>query len=80
VQDCANILYVDAILDGQKIELSGVAWLTHFQHSPQLLPGDYQARLLKDPYKVAGTPLYKEYEILLPDGTVWKSSVTGISE
>lgn len=73
-----TIVTASAILSGQKIELTGDCFPGHYLLN--LLPGDYQARLLKDLHKMAGTPLYQEYEILLPDRTVWRSTVTGISE
>jgi hypothetical protein len=80
LEGCAQAIYLDAALNGQKVELSGFAWLVKGVYDVRLLPGDYQARLLKDQHKVSGTPLYQEYEILLPDGTVWGCTVTGVSE
>jgi hypothetical protein len=80
VEGCAQAIYLDTILDGRKLELSGYSWLTKRLDDAQLVPGDYQARLVKDPHKVDGTLLYREYEILLPDGTVWDCSVSGLSE
>ena len=73
-----TIVTADATLGGQKIELTGDCFPGHYLL--RLLPGDYQARLLKDPHKIGGTPLYREYEVLLPDKTVWRCTVTGISE
>jgi hypothetical protein len=73
-----TIVTANAILSGKKIELTGDCFPGHFLLN--LLPGDYQARLLKDPRKISGIPLYQEYEVLLPDRTVWRSTVTGISE
>ena len=73
-----TIVTANAILSGQKIELTGDCFPG--QYLVQLRPGDYQARLLKDPHKIEGTPLYQEYEIVLPDKTVWRSTVSGISE
>jgi len=76
---CRN-LYADATIDGKKIELAG-AEVTYptFQRF-NVVPGDYKARLLKDPHKVNGTELYREYELLLPDNVIWQCTVTGISE
>ncbi len=73
-------LYADAIVGGKKIELMGteVEYATFLRFN--VLPGDYQARLVKDPHKVVGTELYREYELLLPDKVVWRCTVTGISE
>ena len=36
----------------------------------QLLPGDYQARLLNDSHKMGNTPLFQVYEVVFPDKTV----------
>ena len=78
-EGCQRTIYADTILNGQKVEISGFSPLTTKYNIP-LLPGEYQARFLKDPHFAVGTPLCQEFEILLPDGTVWKCSVTGISE
>ena len=69
--------YVDAILDGQKVELE-----LNESFEPHNLPtlGDHQARLLKEPHKTKDAPLFREYELLLPDNTVWPCTLTGISE
>ncbi|MGA2349469.1 MAG: hypothetical protein ABSF70_03470 [Terracidiphilus sp.] len=85
---CGDAVYVDAVIDGKKIELRG-SWpldsvpyqwdkdrIKHFY----LLPGDFQARLLKDANSLDGTPIYWNYEFVLPDRTIWRCTVTGISE
>jgi hypothetical protein len=73
-----GVTYVDAIIDGKKIELQ----VKDSNFEPYNLPtlGDHQARLLKDPHKRKDTPLFREYELLLSDNTVWPCTVTGISE
>ena len=72
-----DVPYVDAIMDGKKVELQ-----LKVSFEPHNLPtfGDHQARLLKDPHKTNNTPLFREYELLLSDNTVWPCTVTGISE
>jgi len=70
--------YVDAIIDGKKVELQ----VNHDHEEIYGLPplGDLQARLLKEPRKTNNTPLFREYELLLPDNTIWRCNVTGIFE
>jgi hypothetical protein len=70
--------YVDAIIDGKKVELQ----VNHDHEEIYGLPplGDLQARLLKEPRKKNNTPLFREYEVLLPDNTIWRCNVTGIFE
>ncbi len=77
---CDDVLHADAVLNQQKMELTG-----DFLYEPgffqvSLVPGDYTARLLKIAHKGATVPLYNEYELLLPDRTIWRCSVTGIFE
>jgi hypothetical protein len=74
----ADVIYVDVVMDGKKVELRGDREVP-FQYY-QLLPGDYQARLLKDPHKVGNTPLFQIYEVVFPDKTVGSFTVSGISE
>src|ERR1700761_8426742 len=54
-----DVTYVDAVLDGKKVELQTR------QYSPvkpyDLSLGDYQARLLKDSNKTNNTPLFRVY-------------------
>ncbi len=74
----AKIVFVDAVMNGKKVELKG-DWDFSSQYY-QLSPGNYQARLLKDPHKWGDTPIFQIYEVLLPDRTIGKFTVTGISE
>jgi hypothetical protein len=76
---CEDALYADALMDGKKIELMGDAAFFPGYQVP-LLPGDYQARLLKDAHKVGDSRLYQKYEVLLPDRITWRATVTGIFE
>jgi hypothetical protein len=77
---CEQLVYVDAVLNGQKVELSGYAWVAEQASNPPLLPGDYLARFLKGPHSANGAPLFQKYEVLLPDGTIWDCRVTGLAE
>jgi hypothetical protein len=75
---CWDGVYADAEADGIKIELAG-SWIwTRYTVSPPLGLGDYQARMLKGtPNK---SPMGREYELIFPNRTIWRSTVTGISE
>ncbi|AEU35644.1 hypothetical protein [Granulicella mallensis] len=73
-----DVTYVDAILNGKKVELQTRSYSPVQPYD--LLLGDYQARLLKDPHKTKSALLFQEYELLLPDNTLWRCTVTGISE
>jgi hypothetical protein len=75
----AEMIYADAVMDGKKIELSG-GQRSHFLTFYKLPLGDYQARLVKDPHKIDGTPMYQQYELVLPDNALWRCTVTGFSE
>jgi hypothetical protein len=73
-----DVIYADAIMNGKKVELRGDREVP-FQYY-KLPMGDYQARLLKDSPKVDDAPLFQIYEVVLPDTTVYRCTVTGISE
>jgi hypothetical protein len=76
--DAAEVVYVDAVIDGKKLELRGDREVP-FQYY-KLSLGDCQARLLKDPHKMGGTPIFQVYEVVLQDKTIGRFTVTGISE
>ncbi len=76
---CDDVIYADAQLAGQKIELRGFQ-IWYPGHAILLVAADYQARLLKAPHPEGPNPIGTEYELLMPDRTVWRSTVTGISE
>ncbi|MGB8028975.1 MAG: hypothetical protein WCF30_04840 [Terracidiphilus sp.] len=77
---CRDVVYVDAVLNGKKIELMGDwIWFPGY-YELAISPGDYQARLLKDSPKKNAAPIFQEYELVLPERTVWRCTVTGISE
>jgi hypothetical protein len=81
-----DVIYADAVMNGKKVELKGdqgADFQYPYGHPLKFykLPlGDYQARLLRDSSKVDEPPLFQVYELLLPDKTVWRCTVTGISE
>jgi hypothetical protein len=76
---CDRKLIANAILDGKKFELSGN--VVYIKRSMLLLsPGDYQAKLTKDSHKTDSTLFSQEYDLLLPDGTIWHCYTSGVSE
>jgi hypothetical protein len=83
---CDNVLHADAVLNQQKVELTGeIIYGPRAFYAPRnsqyrLLPGDYSARLVKAWQKDPTVSLYYEYELLLPDRHIWRCTVTGISE
>ena len=81
-----DVIYADAVMNGKKVEFRGYQG-ADFQYPHghplkyyKLLLGDYQARLLKDSPKTYEAPLFQVYELVLPDKTVWRCTVTGILE
>jgi hypothetical protein len=77
--NCNNILYADTVLNGKKIELSGIAIIVK-KTLMLIVPGDYTVRLVKDNHNSDGTLFNQEYDLLLPDSTVWHCNTTGVSE
>ncbi|MGB9408535.1 MAG: hypothetical protein WCA89_13430 [Terracidiphilus sp.] len=75
---CIDVVYADAIVNGMKLEVMGDWSYSNYQHS--LLPGDYNARLLKADHQKDESPIHQVYELVLPDRHVWRCTVTGISE
>ena len=73
-----STIYADAVINGEKVELEGGQGIPYKYYKLSL--GDYQARLLKDPHKITDTPIFQEYEVVLPDKTVWRCTVTGVLE
>jgi hypothetical protein len=76
---CDDVIYVDAQLAGQRIELRGFQ-IWYPGHAMPLIVADYQARLVKAPKPAGPNPIGTEYELLMPDRTIWLSTVTGFSE
>jgi hypothetical protein len=75
---CYDMIRVDAAIEQKNVELTGYFLYTFSQ--VQLTPGDYYARLVKAVHDSHTAPLFNEYEIVLPDRTIWRGTVTGISE
>jgi len=76
---CEELLYADAIVDGRKLELAGHK-IDVLSKVGLLVPGEYRARLTKDEHNPDSTIIYQEYELVLPDKTLWHCTVTRISE
>jgi hypothetical protein len=76
---CSDRLYAEALLNGKKLELKGSAEIIK-HNSTIIVPGDYQARLTKDIHNADSSVIAQEYDVLLPDNTVWHCVTTGISE
>jgi hypothetical protein len=76
---CRNILFADTILNGKKIELSGVAVIVK-RTLMLIAPGDYPAKLGNDIHNSNSTLFNQEYFLLLPDNIVWHCYTTRISE
>ena len=72
---CTDVLYLDAIVGGRKVELMGDQF-----SKLKLSPGDYQARLLKSTPNADLTEIGQKFEFVLPDRTIWLCSITGVSE
>jgi hypothetical protein len=73
-----EVIYADAVLNGQKVELRGDKNASYRYYKLPL--GDLQARLTKDPHKWGDTPISQEYEVALPNRTLWRCVITGILE
>ncbi len=81
------VMIAEAILNGKKIELSGNAVLLDDRNQIKsgnnamlIVPGDYQARLIKEVHNSDSTLIHQEYDILLTDGIVWHCITNGIYE
>jgi hypothetical protein len=77
---CRDVVYAETLVDGKKIELMGDrVWLPTFFVFP-VMPGDYDARVVRDAPKPDEAPLDQEYELVLKGGTLWRCTVTGMAE
>ena len=74
---CGQGVYVDAILNGKKVELFGGV---DKHQAPLIVPGDYRAMLPKRPRPSSSEVLFQNYYVLLPDKTAWLCEITGFSE
>lgn len=76
---CRDILYADTILNGKKLELSGIAVILQ-KTAVLIVPGDYPAKLLKDIHNSDSTLFNQEYDLLFSDNIVWHCYTTGVTE
>jgi hypothetical protein len=76
---CENAVYADAIMNGTRIELMGNSETRSLKFL-ESLPGDYQARLMKDNSNAGLLAIGQKYGLVFPDRTIWQGTVTGISE
>ncbi|HZB89307.1 MAG TPA: hypothetical protein VE291_11650 [Terracidiphilus sp.] len=77
--ECGYGLYVDAILNGKKIELWGDSKIGK-QRWALVAPGDYTAQLTSDEHNADQSVVSQNYRLLLPDGTTWSCQLSGIME
>lgn len=80
--NCANVMYADAVVNGKKVELSSdySQYLEFSRDKKTQLLGDYQARIIS---KNPGTDLNiigLRYEVLLHDRSILRCRVTGVFE
>jgi hypothetical protein len=75
----SNGLFVDAVLNGRKVELWGDSKIGKLQ-SAVLAPGDYTAQLANDGHNTDQTVISQDYKVLLHDGTSWLCHLSGIVE
>ena len=78
--ECQDACYADALLNGAKIELMGYCNWSKVKAPDMIGLGDFQARLIKGLPKGGIGPIGWQYELVLPDRTIWRTTVTGISE
>jgi hypothetical protein len=77
---CNGVVYANMNVSGEKIEcLGGPVYSAHW-YEFRILPGNYQARLVKSDQSKDDMPTYQVYEVLLPERRVWSCAVTGFSE
>jgi hypothetical protein len=72
-------LFVDAVMNGKKVELWGDSTIGK-QKSSILVPGDYKAQLTNDGHNADRTAISQDYVVLLSDGTTWQGHLSGITE
>jgi hypothetical protein len=76
---CGRALVADVALGGEKIELTGAVEVEGHNLSV-LTPGEYKAELTEDIESRDRMAVHREYNLTMPDGTVWHGVVTGVSE
>jgi hypothetical protein len=73
---CPDVVYLDAVMNGKSVELMG----PYFQKFT-ISPGDYKARVItRKASNTAPTAMGLKYELLFPQGYIWRSMVTGVGE
>jgi len=75
---CTPSLFVEAVIDGKKVELWGEAAIE--KRYGVLIPGDYLAQASKDPSDLDKEVISRTYVLLLSDGSTWPCRLSGISE
>ena len=76
---CGYGLYVDAVLNGKKVELWGDSKIGK-QRWALVAPGDYTAELTNDEHDADKAVVSQNYRLMLPDGTAWPCQLSGIIE
>jgi hypothetical protein len=72
---CPEVVYVDAFVNGKKIELMG-----QYYQKYTISLGDYKARLTTKAPNADPAAMGQKYELLTPEKYAWRSMVTGVSE
>ncbi len=72
---CPEVVYVDAVVNGKKIELMGQSYRKY-----TISLGDYKARLTTKAPHADPAAMGQKYELLTPEKYAWRSMVTGVSE
>lgn len=74
---CNGGVYVDAEVNGKKVELFGEA---NRDQARLILVGNHRARLAKKSRVGENEALFQKYDLLLPDMTGWPCEITGLAE
>ena len=77
--ECGYGLYVDAVLNGKKVELWGDSKIREQQFA-LIAPGDYTAQLINDTHNADQTVVSQNYRLLLSGGMTWQCRLSGIVE
>jgi len=76
---CNGAIYVDAIVNGKKVELEGDIVVNDHLHQTLAL-GDYPARILLKAHDSDPTSIGQKYELETPDKYRWMFAVSGVAE
>jgi hypothetical protein len=77
---CDYAIHANVNVNGKRIECSGDKVYYPHRYEFRILPGDYQARLVKSEPSKDDMPVYQVYELLLPERRAWQCVVTGFYE